>query len=279
MVATPVDEGPKNLGETIERSLGKILRRPGVCSASRLDLTGNAISFDGLECAELLIELKPGLAGDRQELLDEIRAAFTPARSLVALGAAVAPPGEFPGVLGELTAVLSGADLEIMRREAEGVRERFAELPGVVDLQLEPPEPGLSLRFKARDDDAKRYGLNVRDVLKLARTIAYRLPLARIPGPTGRPIDVVMMLENSGPAELARLMLFTPEGMRVPLERMVDVVATDAPQSIFRHNGRRAAVIACNVRSDDPTATSESLKKLCRTLRLPEGYSLQCADE
>jgi Cu/Ag efflux pump CusA len=279
VVATPADDGPRSLAETIEQTVGKLLRLPGVRSAWRLDLPGNAVSFDGLERAKLLIEIQPRFAGDRQELLDGIRAAFAPTRSLASLGTAVAEPGQFPGVLGELTAVLSGSDLEIMRREAEGVRERFAELPGVVDLQLEPPEPGLSFRFKARDEDAKRYGLDAADALKLATAVAYRLPLTRISGPAGRPIDVVTVLENAAPAELASLILSTPEGVQVPLDRIVVIEATDVPQIIFRLNGRRATVIACNGRNHDPAATRESLKKLCRTLPLPKGYSLRCCDE
>ncbi len=279
VVATPADDGPRNLNETIDQSAGKLLRLPGVRSVWRLDLPGNAVSFDGHERAMLLIEVKSGLSGNRRELLDGIRAAFAPMRSLASLGTAVAEPGQFPGVLAEVTAVLTGSDLEVMRREAEGVRERFAELPGVADLQLEPPEPGLSLRFKARNEDTKRYGLDAADALKLAQAVAYRLPLTRISGPAGRPIDVVMMLESSDPAELAQVILSTPEGMRVPLDRVVDILATDVPQIIFRQNGRRATIIACNARNHDPAATRESLKKLCRTLLLPESYSLRCGED
>lgn len=273
------DDAEQSPSKALERAAAEVCRLPGVKSAWRLDLPGDLPSFDGPLRGTLLIEIEPEADTARDAIADSIRQKFADESSLVSPGRTVAQPGQFPGVQGELIAVLTGPDLEIMRREAEGVLERIGKIPGIVDLQLAPPEPGQSLRFTVKPDDAKRYGLESAEVLQLANAIAYRRPLAKIAGPAGRPINVILMLEHDDPAELARLPLRTAEGATVTLDRVAEISTIDAPQVIFHQNGWRAVVVAGNVRDRDPVAALINMQNFCFAPRLPGAYTLECKKE
>lgn len=276
LMQAPADDQTHPLSQAIEQAVDKLMRLEGVTSIWRLDPRGEFVLYDGEERAQLLIEIDPSLAPVRDELLDLVRSALVDSNSLVSVGNPVSQPGQFPGVFGEMTAILTGPDLEIMRREAEGIVERLNEIPGTIDVQLEPAEPGLSFQLTPDHEAAKRYAFDSPEALSLVGSIANRRSLAKMPGPSGRSIDVVMMVEGNESAQLARLPLRTKEEAIVTLDRVAEISTTDSPQAIFHQNAWRAIVIGCNIRNRQRDAAFSNIRRFCEFPHLPGAYSLEC---
>ena len=153
------------------------------------------------------------------------------------------------GVRAQVAIKVFGPDLQELRNAAQEVQDAVAQVPGVVDLQVEPQVEVSQVRLRVRRAEAARYGLAPGDVTKLLE-VAYK----------GRAVSTVLDGEKyfslvvwydepsrSAPAVIGQTILDTPSGKRVALDQVAEVLDTTGPNTLNHENVARRVVVSCNV--------------------------------
>ena len=157
------------------------------------------------------------------------------------------------GVRAQVAVKVFGTDLRELRTAAQDVQAHMSQVPGVVDLQIEPQTEISQLRLGVKHQEAARYGLAPGDVAKLLET-AYKGRRASVVLDGDRYFDLVVWYDEQSrndPAEVSRTILDTPSGRKVALGQVVDVLDTTGPNTLNHENVQRRIVVACNVQGRD----------------------------
>jgi Cu/Ag efflux pump CusA len=138
------------------------------------------------------------------------------------------------GVRAQVAVKVFGPDLLELRAAAQEVQDAMANVPGVVDLQVEPQVEISQVRLRVKRDEATRYGLAPGDVAGLLET-AYK----------GRTVSAVLDGEKSfslvvwydaasrsDPAVIGQTILDTPSGRKVALSQVAEVLDTTGPNTL-----------------------------------------------
>lgn len=109
------------------------------------------------------------------------------------------------------------------------------------------------LQIRIRRDQLARSGINVSDVQDIIETAI-----------GGQPVGLVMegnrrfdlMLRFAAPYRenadaIRRILVSSPDGQRVPLDRLADIESLEDPIQIGREAGERRVVVQANVRGRD----------------------------
>ena len=112
----------------------------------------------------------------RDEVVDDVRSQVTRLPGVrVNIGQPISHRLDhvMSGVRAQIAVKVFGPDLQELRRVAQDIQERMSQLPGVVDLQIEPQVEISQVRLKVNHQEAARYGLAPGDVADLLET-AYK---------------------------------------------------------------------------------------------------------
>lgn len=160
-----------------------------------------------------------------------------------------------PPVLATLLAEIYGPDPESRRRLAQKVRQAFAAVDYVVDIDDTLRPPGERLRYAIDQEALEFHGVSESAVYD---TIAALIGGVKIGfsqrGEDLKPIDISIALPRSGRVHSERI-LSTPvpaggtvrQGSNVELGDVVRVTREPSSMPIFRHNGRFAEMVTAEV--------------------------------
>ena len=196
------------------------------------------------------------------------------------------------GIRAQIAVKIFGDDLRELRMAAFDVQDRMQEVPGVVDLQIEPQVEISQVRLRIRRDEAARYGLAPGDVAELLET-AYKGRVVSQVLEEERSFGLVVWFDEesrSDPQTIDETILETPSGRRVALGQVVEVLDTTGPNTLNRENVQRRVVVFCNVEGRDLAGVvadiqralapvEESLRSLPGTYRLDYGGQFQAQQE
>ena len=244
-----------------------VLTLPEVIATQTHAGTAAPFDFNGLvrhsylrqepQLGEVSISLAP--KGERSRTSHEIALAIRAALQGVAvpegtvLKTVEPPPG--PPVISTLLAEVYGPDAETRRAAAARIREAFATVPFVTDIDDSFGRPAPRLRATVSTADAEFFGVREADVLDTialangAQTVGYS---AR--GAGREPIPLVLTRPRAE-RTLDETLLATPiptdalPGARgvVELGDVVTVTSEPASFPIFRHNGRMAEMVTAEL--------------------------------
>ncbi len=157
------------------------------------------------------------------------------------------------GVRAQVAVKVFGPDLRELRDAAQDVQARMAEIPGVVDLQVEPQVEVPQLRLSVNRGEAARHGLAPGDVARLLET-AYKGRVVSTVLDGERTFDLVVWYDEpsrSDPEVIEQTILDTPSGRKVALGQVARVLATRGPNTLNREGVQRRIVVSCNVQGRD----------------------------
>jgi CzcA family heavy metal efflux pump len=153
------------------------------------------------------------------------------------------------GIRAQVAVKVFGPDLQELRYAAQEIHDAMAQVPGVVDLQVEPQVEVSQVRLRVKRGEAARYGLAPGDVAQLLET-AYK----------GRTVSTVLDAEKyfslvvwydepsrSDPRVIGQTILDTPSGKKVSLDQVAEVLDTTGPNTLNHENVARRVVVSCNV--------------------------------
>jgi CzcA family heavy metal efflux pump len=184
------------------------------------------------------------------------------------------------GIRSQIAVKLYGRDIEELRDRGQDIAEAMAEVPGVVDLQIEPQVDIPQVRVTIRRQEAARYGLAPADVAKALETALQGRTVSQVL--EGQQVfDLVVWFDEEARNDIDAIrstLIGTPDGSRVALGTVADVVATQGPNTINRENVQRRIVMQCNTAGRDlvsvvhdiQRAVDEKIKPL-----LKDGYFVE----
>ncbi|WP_160123329.1 efflux RND transporter permease subunit [Rhodovarius lipocyclicus] len=263
-----------DLGRVAETLVREVPEVRGVSRRTgRAELDEHA---EGVHRSELDVDLAPS-ARPRAEVLADLRARLSVLPGSVSLGQPISHRLEhmLSGVQAQIALKVFGDDLDRLRAVAEGIRTRLAaNVPGLVDLQLERQVRVPQLRIAIDHERAALYGVSTPALLARMQSLTGGEVVSQIMDGARR-YDLVLRLPDADrtTARLADALIETPGG-RVPLRLLASVEDTDGPNQVLREGARRRIVVQANTdgRADMAQVVAGIRAELAR-IELPPGYS------
>lgn len=270
----------ERIAGTAEKSLMQIedvqrfVRRTG-----RAELDEHA---EGVNMSEIIIELDPNSPRSREEQLAEIRDAMSEIPDIVT---AVEQPiahlisHMLSGVKAQVGIKIYGDDLVLLRQQAERVKMKMEQVPGVTDALLEPQALVPQLRIEWDRNQLLRYGLSTSALNEYVQTAMNGRVVSQVLDGM-RTFDLVVRMKESyreDIEELKRLSIQLPEGGTLPLSGLANVYVASGPNAVQRENVRRRVVIQCNVADRGVVDVVKDIQTAIEPIvsQLPSGYFVE----
>ena len=230
---------------------------------------------EGVHSSDLELALKPG-ARAKPAIVADIRGRLALLPVNVNVGQPIAHRLDhmLSGVRAEIALKVFGEDLDTLRRVAEDLRGRLADIPGLADLQVEKQVLIPTLEIRVDYARAALYGVQPAAFVEQLSRLSNGQVVSRVIDGYRR-FDVVMRLSDTmrTTRALGDLLVETPSGW-VPARQIADIRETDGPNQILRENARRRIVVQANTASGaDMGAIVQQIRARIAEARLPEGYT------
>src|SRR5215470_7041899 len=186
------------------------------------------------------------------------------------------------GVKGENSIKLFGNKLEDLESTAGKIAQVMGTVRGVADLSVigELGQPNLLVRVDRQQ--AARYGLLPGDVNGVVQAAIGGQAITQVLDGERR-FDVVVRFLPEYREEvdaISNIPVSTPDGGRIPLKQVAEVVKQTGASFIYREDNARYIPIKFSVRGRDLQSTiAEAEKKLSEQVQIPAGFHYEWAGE
>ncbi|HIK29841.1 MAG TPA: efflux RND transporter permease subunit [Oscillatoriales cyanobacterium M4454_W2019_049] len=179
------------------------------------------------------------------------------------------------GVRSAIAIKIFGADLVELRKIGAATRDAIADIPGIVDLQLEPQVPVRQIQIQFDRSAAARYGLSVGQLSETIETALNGRVVSQVLEEQ-QLFDLVVWLpegDRSNLETLRNLSIDTPTDTKIPLAQVANIDYGTGPNTINRENVSRLIVVSANVADRDLGSVVEEVKAaISENVALPSGY-------
>ena len=176
---------------------------------------------------------------------------------------------------------ISGPELDILRREADSVRDELAGIEGLVDLHVELQEDVPHIEVETRLAAARRHGLKPGDIRRSAATLLQGVEVNDIWKPA-RVFDVTVWSKpevRASVTSIRELPIDTPGGGQVPLGEVADVRVAPTPNNIRRENLSRRIDVTAELAGRDLGSVAEEIERALGAIDFPRGYHAELLGE
>ncbi|MCD2175778.1 efflux RND transporter permease subunit [Rhizobium sp. C4] len=177
------------------------------------------------------------------------------------------------GVRAQIALKIFGEDLDSIRGFAEEFRGKLADIPGIVDLQVEKQVRIPHLEVIVDYRRAALYGIQPAAVTEQLERLSNGTIVSRIIDGNKR-FDVVLRLEDETRSTkgLSDMLIETPAGW-IPVSQIAEVRETDGPNQILRENGKRRVVVLANTDGEaDMARVIADIRNVIARSTLPPGF-------
>jgi len=186
------------------------------------------------------------------------------------------------GVKGELAVKIFGSDLKDLEQKGEEIMAVMRSVRGVADLGLFRVLGQPNVNISVNRSNADRFGIAVSDVQDAVQTAIGGNPVSQILIGEQR-FDLVPRYQEQfrqSVDDVKNIRILAPSGERVSLGELCDINIVDGASMIYREGNQRYIAIKYSVRGRDLGSTvEESMDKVNRQVKLPQGYTLDWAGE
>ncbi|KAA0595170.1 HME family heavy-metal exporter [Azospirillum lipoferum] len=179
---------------------------------------------------------------------------------------------EDSGVRGAIILKIYGQNLATLRTLAERFREKFSNIPGLVDLLVEQQQFTPQLRVTVDYERAEMFGITPAAVTQALESFTGGRTVSQIIDGLRR-YDVVMRLNDGdrAPEKLGLLRIDTPSGS-VALSSFATISVTPGPSLILREDAVRRIAVMANTDGSDTAKIVAEMRELIASTPLPVGY-------
>ncbi len=181
------------------------------------------------------------------------------------------------GIRADLGIKLFGPDLEVLKAKAAEIEAVVKQIPGAADVTTEQVTGLPVLRVVVDRQALARHGVSSRQVLDAVKA-AGGLKVGEVLEPDRRfPLAVRLPIDyRDDPEALARILIPTATGERLPLTRLAQLETVEGPSTIQREWGERRIIVQANVRGRDiGSFVEEAQQRIDREVDLPPGYLIR----
>ncbi len=265
------------LGTRVEKA---ILSIPEVKSTIRR--TGRAEMdehAEGVHWSEIDVDFKEG-GRPREQVLKELREKSEACGDIyVNIGQPISHRLDhlLSGVRAQIAIKIFGSDLTELRRLGLQVESSLKDIPGIVDLALEPNIPIPQLKIAVDREEASRLAIRPGELVQdlegylNGETVAQFIEKQRL-------YDIVMRLDDSSretPEAIGNILVKTlPNGHIVKVDDIAEVYQSTGPSMINRENLQRRIVISANTQGRDLGGVVNDIKTRLAKIIVPQGYHI-----
>lgn len=182
------------------------------------------------------------------------------------------------GVRSAIAIKIYGENLHELRKIGQEVRDIMKDVPGVVDLFLEPQVPIRQIQIDFNRIEAARYGLRIVDISQFIKTALNGRVVSQVLEEQ-QLFNLLVWLEEDNRNDvdkIANLLIDTPVGTKIPLAQVASINYGTGPNTINRENVSRLIVVSANVSDRDlGSVVAEIQAKVNESISLPTGYFIQ----
>ncbi|NLE39675.1 MAG: efflux RND transporter permease subunit [Pirellulaceae bacterium] len=237
---------------------------------------------DPVSVSEMIATLDPRGHRPREEVLHDIRDALAEVPGIVS---SVEQPLSHlishmvAGVKAQVGIKLYGDDLDVLRRKVEEIRAAIADVPGVIDLQVEPQVEIPQLRVEIDGHRLQRYGLRRAEINHLIETALHGQVVSEILDGQ-RTIDLIVRFGDDCREDieaLRRLRIDLPDGGSTSLSSVAEIYPSSGPNTINREQTQRRIVVQCNTTGRGLVDVVRDIQSRLEPLErsLPPGYFVE----
>lgn len=167
-----------------------------------------------------------------------------------------------------------GYDLDVLRKNADMIKESLAGIPGIIDLHVEFHEKIPQIEIRVDLAKAQKYGLKPGDVRRAATTMMAGEEVGDI-HIGNRTYDVNVWSVPSARHNLTNIremLIDTPHGDHVQLQELADIRIAPTPNTIQHENQKRRLDVRANVKGRDLGSVVADVHSRIEKLQFPQGY-------
>jgi len=235
----------------------------------------------GVNLGHLDVELSKEGLRDREKSIEKLREEFAKLPGVATgVGGFISHRMDevLSGVRSAIAIKIFGPNLEELRRIGTEVESAVKDIPGLVDLQLEPQVPIRQLQIKFNREAAARYGLTVGNLTEMVETALNGKVVSQVLKDQ-QLFDLMVWLKEDARSNLdtiSDLLVDTPTNQKIPLAQVANIDYGTGPNTINRENVSRLIVVSANVADRDLGSVVEEIQtKVSQAVKLPTGYFIQ----
>ena len=171
-----------------------------------------------------------------------------------------------------------GPDLNKLFSLGNQIKSAIADVPGLVDLNVEQQVERPQLQIVPRRQMMARYGVTMPQLAQAIETMLEGETVSQVR--EGEQIfDLTLKVGNVDRqnAEQIGNLPIDAMGQKVPLSYLADIRSASGPNTINREGVQRKIVVSANVSADNDmhSAVTEISKRVTEQVELPEGYRVE----
>lgn len=170
-----------------------------------------------------------------------------------------------------------GPDLSRLYALGNQIRAEIADVPGVVDLNVEQQTLTPQLQIRANRAMLARHGITVAQFNRFVNLAFSGAKVGDIYEGQRR-FDLVVRLKppyTESMEGISNALITTASGAKVPLGEVAEIVSTGGPCSVSRENVQRKLVVSCNVAGrDEQSVVDEIRQRISQNIVLGEDYRI-----
>lgn len=172
-----------------------------------------------------------------------------------------------------------GTDLSTLYMIGNKIKAATADIEGLVDVNVEQQTETPQLQVRANRTMLARYGVTMEQFNRFVETAFNGEKIGDI-YEGQRSFDLVLKQHFANDTltieDVRDALIDTPDGGKVPLGVVADVVSTGGPNTISRENVQRKLVVSANVSDRDAISVVEDIRHtIDKEVQLPEGYRIE----
>ncbi|MCQ2298265.1 MAG: efflux RND transporter permease subunit [Bacteroidales bacterium] len=271
-------EESNRLGNLIEQELLSI---PEVTATSRRTGRGELDEHSqATNSAEIDVNFK---LSDRSkdEVMNDVRAKLA---GIPGLATTVGQPlghrieHMISGTQAAIAIKVFGTDLSHLFIMGNQIKSAVADIPGLVDVNVEQQTETPQIQIRANRDMLAHYGISIAEFNDFVSTAFNGEKLADI-YEGQRSFDLVLKLNDTYTQtieDVMSAMIDAQNGSKVALSEVAEIVSVGGPNKVSRENVQRKLVVSANVSGRDAVSVVEDIKKVIDSeITLPEGYRIE----
>lgn len=171
-----------------------------------------------------------------------------------------------------------GDDLNRLFSIGNRIKEAVAYVDGIADLNVEQQVERPELKILPRPELMARYGISEPALNEAINVMLAGETVSQVYEGSKSFNLVVRSSEDSRATaeDLRRMLIDTPDGRKIPLANVAEVVSSTGPNTINRENVKRKIVVSANAAGRDVRGVVDDIRsRIEESVELPEGYHIE----
>ena len=182
------------------------------------------------------------------------------------------------GTRSNIAIKLFGTDLNRMFTTGNEIKNAIADIPGLVDVNVDQQIETPQIQIRANRDMLARYGIGL-ETFNEYINIALGGEKTSDIYEGSRSFDLILRLNTDYTESIEGIrsaLIDTEDGKKVPLEQVAEIISVAGPSSVSRENVQRKIVVSANVAERDLRSVVNDVKKnINEKIILPQGYRIE----